>query len=200
MKKQIFVQALQNYCKCFIDVYVLKKNFVSRFYQFKIWLIYGEIMNFCYECDDIDGLILIDEQYLDKIDDELLRELDIFIDCYGKSELVYDFPNENWNDVRKRETKELVEFCNSGKMVIFLHYKDEKNGEITISNSQNDSKTFINIESGKLVLVNASELIQCLSYPDLEMERILEIDNIEKGFYSIEYEEFKSLKLTKKME
>lgn len=157
-------------------------------------------MKFCYECDGMDGLILIDEQYLDKIDDEILRELDIFIDCYGKSELVYDFPNENWNDVRKRETKELVDFCNSGNMVIFLHYKDEKNGEITISDLQNDSKTFINIESGKLVLVNVSELVQCLSYPELEMERILEIDNIEKGFYSIGYEGIKSLKLTRQLE
>ena len=50
-----------------------------------------------------DALILIDEQYLDKIDDELLRELDIFIDYYGKIELAYDFPDENWNDVRKRK-------------------------------------------------------------------------------------------------
>ena len=156
-------------------------------------------MNFCYECDSMDALILIDEQYLDKIDDELLRELDIFIDYYGKSELAYDFPNETWNDVRKRETKELVEFCNSGKMVIFLYYKNENNGEITISDSQNSSRTFINIASGKLILVNASELLQCLSYPDLKMERILELD-IEKGVYSIEYEEIKSLKLARRLE
>ena len=40
-------------------------------------------MKFCYECDGMDALVLIDEQYLDKIDDELLRELDIFIDYYG---------------------------------------------------------------------------------------------------------------------
>ncbi len=148
----------------------------------------------------MDGLVLIDEEYLDKIDDELLRELDIFIDYYGKSELVYDFPDENWNDVRKRETKELVEFCNSGKMVIFLYYKDENNGEITISDLENSSKTFINIASGKLILVNASELLQCLAYPDLKMERILEIENVEKGFYSIEYEEIKSLKLARRLE
>lgn len=157
-------------------------------------------MNFCYECDSMDALVLIDEQYLDKIDDEVLRELDIFIDYYGKSELAYDFPNENWNDVRKRETKELVEFCNSGKMVIFLYYENEKNGEITISDSKKSSRTFINIESGKLILVNASELLQCLAYPDLKMERILEIENVEKGFYSIEYEEIKSLKLARRLE
>mgnify|MGYP006916022789 FL=1 len=148
----------------------------------------------------MDALVLIDEQYLDKIDDEVLRELDIFIDYYGKSELAYDFPNENWNDVRKRETKELVEFCNSGKMVIFLYYENEKNGEITISDSKKSSRTFINIESGKLILVNASELLQCLAYPDLKMERILEIENVEKGFYSIEYEEIKSLKLARRLE
>jgi len=154
-------------------------------------------MRFSYECDGIDGLILIDKKFLGEIDDELLSKLDIFIDRYGKSELVYDFPNEKWEDVRKRETKELIDFCNSGKMVIFLHYEDEDNCEINISDLQNDAKSFIEIESGKLILVNASELIQCLAYPDLEMETILEIDNIDKGTYLIKYEGIKSIELIK---
>lgn len=55
-------------------------------------------MKFCYECEGMDGLILIDEKYLAEIDDNLLAELDIFLDRYGKSELVYDFPNERWED------------------------------------------------------------------------------------------------------
>lgn len=32
---------------------------------------------------------------LDEIDDDILYAFDIFLDRYGKSELVYDFLNEN---------------------------------------------------------------------------------------------------------
>ena len=155
-------------------------------------------MRFSYVCDDMDGLILIDKKYLDELDDVLLSELDILIDRYGKSELVYDFPDEKWEDVWRRETKEIIEFCNSGKMVIFLHYEDEEDCEINFSDFQNGSNTLIDIKSGELILVNASELIQCLAYPNLEMETLVEIDNIEAGMYLIKYEGINSIKLKKK--
>lgn len=154
-------------------------------------------MRFSYACDGMDGLVLIDEKYLDELDDALLSELDILLDRYGKSELVYDFPNEKWEDVWKRETKEIVEFCNLGKMIIFLHYNDEENCEINFSDLQSDSKTLINVKSGKLIIVNASELIQCLSYPDLDMETILEINNLDVGTYSIEFDGINSIELKK---
>lgn len=154
-------------------------------------------MRFSYACDGMDGLVLIDEKYLDELDDTLLSELDILLDRYGKSELVHDFPNEKWEDVRRRETKEIVEFCNLGKMIIFLHYKDEENCEINFSDLQSDSKTLINVKSGKLIIVNASELIQCLSYPDLDMETILEINNLDVGTYSIEFDGINSIELKK---
>ena len=145
----------------------------------------------------MDGLVLIDEKYLDELDDGLLRGLDILLDRYGKSELVYDFPGERWEDVWKRETKEIVEFCNSGKMVIFLCDEDEDNCGINISDLQDSSNTFIDVKSGKLILVNASELIQCLAYPDLEMETLLEIDDIDIGTYSIKCKGFGSIELKK---
>lgn len=154
-------------------------------------------MRFSYACDGMDGLILIDKKYMDELDDQLLGELDILLDRYGKSELVYDFPNEKWEDVWRRETKEIVEFCNSGKMVIFLHYEDEEDCEINFSDLQNGSKTIIEIKSGKLIIVNASELIQCLAYPDLEMETLLEIDNLDVGTYSIDFEGINSIELKK---
>lgn len=66
-------------------------------------------MRFTYECDGMDGLIMVDKQYLEEIDETLLYELDIFLDRYGKSELVYDFPDEKWEDVREREKKDLIE-------------------------------------------------------------------------------------------
>ena len=34
------------------------------------------------------------------------------IDRYGESELIYDFPNEKWENVWEKETKEIVDFCN----------------------------------------------------------------------------------------
>ena len=152
-------------------------------------------MKFNYKCDGVDGLILIDEKSLDELNDNLLRELDILLDCHGKSELIYDFPNEKWKDIRKRETKEIVDFCNSGKMVVFLHCKDEDNCEIIFE--PNNSNTFIDIQSGKLIVVNASELIQCLAYPDLEMETILELDNLDVGKYSIQFNGIRTIKLWK---
>ncbi|MBE6047961.1 MAG: hypothetical protein E7213_06100 [Clostridium sp.] len=70
-------------------------------------------MNFNFECDETDGLVLIDESFLNEINEEILYSLDIFLDRYGKSELIYDFPDEDWNSVRQRESKRLKEFCNS---------------------------------------------------------------------------------------
>lgn len=154
-------------------------------------------MKYSYKSDGIDGLVLIDEKYLDEIDDNILAELDIFLDRDGKTELIYDFPNEDWEVVRKRETKNIIEFCNSGKMVIFLYNKDEDSCEIDISDEKSDSHTYIDVASGSLILVNASELIQCLAYPELEMEINLKIDNIDTGIYSVNYSGIKDIKLVK---
>ncbi|RKM58183.1 hypothetical protein D6853_01195 [Butyrivibrio sp. X503] len=154
-------------------------------------------MNYDYRCDGIDGLVLIDEKYLDEIDDNLLAELDIILDRDGKTELIHDFPNEKWKDVRKRETKNIVEFCNSGKMVLFLANKDEYNCKITISDTKSDSYTYIDVESGKLIVINASELVQCLAYPELEMEILLKIDNVDRGIYSVKYDGIKNIELIK---
>lgn len=42
-------------------------------------------------------------------------------------------------------------------------------------------------------MVNADELIQCISYPELEMEKILEI-NVEKGIYAVKAEGIKKIR------
>ena len=46
-------------------------------------------------------------------------------------------------------------------------------------------------------MVNASELIQSLAYPDLEMETLLEIDNLDTSTYSIKFEGINSIELKK---
>ena len=52
----------------------------------------------------MDGLVFIDESYLSELNDDLLYEMDILLDLSGTSELICDFPNEDWDIVRQRET------------------------------------------------------------------------------------------------
>lgn len=151
-------------------------------------------MKFQFECDQRDGLVLIDETFLNELNSDLLYEFDILLDRYGKSELIYDFPNEKWDIVRERETSEL--FCNSGKMVVFLIDDNIINCEINICKEINKPQKYLNIPSGKLLLVNANEMIQCLSYPELDMEKILEL-NIEKGLYAISNDGIKNIVCSK---
>ncbi len=65
--------------------------------------------------------------------------------------------------------------------------KSMENCEIDFLDGKCDADMFLNIPSGKLVLVNAGELIQCMSYPELEMEKILEL-KVEKGIYAVKNE------------
>jgi len=44
--------------------------------------------------------------------------------------------------------------------------------------------------------VNAGELIQCLLYPDLEMEKVLEL-NVDVGNYSVECKSIERIRLCK---
>ena len=67
-------------------------------------------MKFILECDRMDGLVFIDKSYLSELDPEILYAMDILLDIHGDSELICDFPNEAWEDVRLRETKVVREF------------------------------------------------------------------------------------------
>lgn len=59
-------------------------------------------MKFTVECDGFDGLVLMDQSYLDEMNNELLYSMDTLLDHYGKSELIFDFSKENWDIVRER--------------------------------------------------------------------------------------------------
>lgn len=152
-------------------------------------------MRFSYIPDGIDGLVLIDRESLKKLDSRLLYELDILLDRCGESELAYDFPGE-WKDAWKRETREIVEFCNSGEMIVFLTSEREEDCELTVSTLQSRPTSFIDMRSGKMILLNAGELIQCLSYTSLEMETVLDI-NLEPGTYLLAHEGIASIRLEK---
>ncbi len=144
-------------------------------------------MKFTFECDMMDGLILIDEGYLSELNDDLLYEMDILLDSSGTSELVYDFPDEPWDTVRRRETKQIREFCGQGKMIVWLLDNVVKECEIEESNKMTDSCKCLHLPTGKLIAVTASELIQALSYPELEMEKVFEL-SVEAGWYAIQNE------------
>ncbi len=141
-------------------------------------------MKFIVECDGLDGLVLIDQSYLGEMDSELLYSMDILLDRCGKSELIFDFPEENWEIVRERESKAIKTFCNSGKMVTYLLPNGDQQCEFQVVDELFGSLKWLHLPTGKLLAVTAGELIQCVSYPDLEMEKVFELQ-LEKGWYAI---------------
>lgn len=141
-------------------------------------------MKFRVECEDMDGLVLVDKSVLNELDSDLLYSMEILLDRYGKSELIYDFPNEKWDIVRERETKLIKEFCNSGKMIVWLSDYVETEYNFEKDDKLNSESNCLFVSSGTIIMITASELIQCVLYPELEMEELFEL-NIENGRYAI---------------
>ena len=154
-------------------------------------------MEFVFDCDFLDGLVLIDKQYIEELDEQLLYDFEVCLDRKGKSELIYDFPNRKWDDVYRDAFCSLEKFCATGKMVLFL--LDEKSYECIIDFSQQgfETESFLDIKSGNLVLVSASELIQCVAYEELEMETILEMEHVAKGKYAVKVDDIHNIILKK---
>lgn len=152
-------------------------------------------MRFDYICDNMpDGLVLMDEEYFDELDEDMLYSFEILLDQQGETELTYDFAGEDWLTVRERESKLINDFCNAGKMFVALGDKDIENCQIEFVD--HCEGTCISAPSGKLVMVNAGELIQCLLYPDLEMGKVLEL-NVDVGNYSVECKSIERIRLCK---
>ena len=143
-------------------------------------------MKYTLSCDMLDGLVFIDESYLSELNDaDLLYAMDILLDSSGKSELVCDFSNEDWDVVRQRETEQIREFCGQGKMIVWLLDCVDKECELTKSAEITAPCKWLHLPEGKLLAVTASELIQCLSYPELDMEKVFEL-SLEPGWYAIQ--------------
>ncbi len=141
-------------------------------------------MNFILDCDIMDGLVLIDKSRLKELDFDLLCSFEILLDEFGKSELIYDFPGEEWETVRARETKLIKEFCEKGNMIVWLYSGVTCEGNIEMRREIPELSEILYLPSGTLLAVTASELIQCLFYPELEMEEIFEME-LEAGRYTI---------------
>ena len=50
----------------------------------------------------MDGFVLIDKYYLSELDDCMLYAKDILLDLLGKSELIFDFPNDSCEIMRNK--------------------------------------------------------------------------------------------------
>lgn len=141
-------------------------------------------MKFIVECDGSDGLVLMDQSYLGEMDSELLISMDFLLDLHGETELIYDFPAENWENVRERESKAIQSFCNSGKMVAYLLPGGDHQCEFRVVDEVFGSLKWLHLPTGNLLAVGAGELIQCVAYPSLIMEKVFEL-RLEKGWYGV---------------
>lgn len=147
------------------------------------------------QSDMTDGIVLLDPAFFKKTDENILRAMDIFLDKNGESELIYDFPDEEWEKVYVRESKPFVELVEAGEIWIKLF----SNIDVVLSVEQTDTldtKEYVTVISGKMIIVLASELLQCLYYPELDMEILgsLELPN---GQYRIAYSTDGAIKYSK---
>ncbi|MCR5119834.1 MAG: hypothetical protein K6B44_09500 [Lachnospiraceae bacterium] len=144
-------------------------------------------MNFSVSCELDDGIVVIDPAMIDEIDEKIMYAMEIFLDPEGVTEIVFDFPGEEWKSVYNRQSRKLLSFMDEGKMWIKL----VKPGDQEFTMEQVDSGDFeetVSVTSGKLYVVLASELLQCIYFPELEMELLGEVE-LENGNYKIGYED-----------
>ena len=71
-------------------------------------------------------------------------------------------------------TKRTREFCGQGKMIVWLLDCVVKECEFTKNVEITAPCKWLHLPAGKLLAVTASELVQCLAYPELEMEKVFD--------------------------
>ncbi|WP_026652754.1 hypothetical protein [Butyrivibrio proteoclasticus] len=144
-------------------------------------------MNIVFNCDKRDAMVIVDKSIVENLTDEQAYSLDILLDKKGESELVFDFPGEDWNIVWERETRDLRNFINSGAMIV--NCLDETDGlySFNVVEEEIDACSCLEVKSGEVIIVSASELIQVVLYPELKMEKSGEM-NLEAGWYEVKKE------------
>lgn len=141
-------------------------------------------MKFEFECDArMDGFVLIDEGCLSELTEDMLCEMVILLDTAGESELICDYPGEEWRVVWARETKTIRAFCESGRMLLWLLNSTKTECEMEYQADIAAPSKWLYVPTGKLLAVTAGELVQCLLYPGLVMEKVFEM-TIPKGWYA----------------
>lgn len=126
-------------------------------------------MNIEYQISFVDALAIIDPAVFSEMDEEFLYAFDIFLDKDGESELVFDFPGEEWNEVWNRETRCVRDFIEAHKMVLWRIQEGDYKGELVEVNQELTVPQELEVIGDSVLVLSASELIQCLLYPDVDM-------------------------------
>lgn len=148
-----------------------------------------------------DGLVFIDPKVIKELIEEhdFSYDFSLLLDRKGETDLIYDFPkNKEWKEIWKQETKKIIDFCNTGKLVIFLSYPQEESNyelEIRLENEQVNSDIQIYIPTGNLLITSGVTLVEALSFFDMEAPEKIAMIKLEPGWYSILFEENKCFKL-----
>lgn len=152
--------------------------------------------SFTFNCDFQDGLMLIDQKYLELLEFEHLDSLNITLDIEGKTSLIYDFPGETWSEVWNRESTFIRNFANEGKAILIFTKPDEHGVQLSILEAISDYNTnhLIEFPSGKLLLISMGEVVQCL-LNGIELEFLFET-GISPGWYNLSLKPTFELQLT----
>lgn len=140
------------------------------------------------------GLLISSKQWFDNLSENLSYSLEIVLDVDGRSELIFDFPDQPWNDVWKLEANKWLSFTNSGIVALILFGTGTYNISFYLNNdlsndlSQNNQlQHFSNLKvEDKIYITEADDFLisafsDVLKYEDENFERL----NIPFGFYEI---------------
>ena len=142
--------------------------------------------NFNLECDGSGGIVLIEKDIVSTLSKELAAILNVVIDVNGQTELVFDYPGQEWRDVWSNELRNLNDSVKSGLMFVGLLDDGEYKVELELVNepSTKECLGLVKVEKSPLLVVEAGELIQKVLYPQLELEIAYEY-GLDKGNYRV---------------
>lgn len=152
-------------------------------------------IKFCLE-DSSGGILVGEPIILKELDEELLFSMSIAVDFEGTTELVYDYPDEDWPTVWQRETEPVMKMCNAGEIafaathegIIFVKVvvgELESPDESRILDSQ---QAFLNVQGDKIAVVEAgSFLVTKFSQKELDESDFVAVVEVVKGSYLVNF-------------
>lgn len=140
------------------------------------------------------GLLISSKQWFDNLSEELDYSLSIVIDVDGKTDQIFDFPDQSWNNVWTLEANKWLSLTNSGILALILFGEGTYNISFYLNNdlsndlSQNNQlQHFSNLKfEDKMYITEADDFLisafsDVLKHEDEDFEQL----NIPVGFYQI---------------
>jgi hypothetical protein len=143
--------------------------------------------SFDLECDGYGGIVLIEKDKVKSLSKEIGAVLNVVIDVEGRSDLVSDYPGENWQDVWAKELDNLRSICKDGLMFVGLLKDGEYCVDIDVGEegiSVDALVGSIKVFDSHLLVVEAGELIQSIICPQLPLDVASEL-SMGEGEYGI---------------